>query len=197
MSDASRGATGDFDALRAAGAAGAGEPGIEHASAGEPSGGSLLAAVLAAVQSQVPQSAERERVLGARGLPASGVNKATARSLAGTWGFRVCFWFCADQGAPESGGDKKAPRHPRCVNRTYLHYAPAMCSTPRFVVLAQVHHPHISLSIDALGPWHRGRAASGKSGRIATVRTDARNLKTASAGGRQLHQLRRRRCRTS
>ena len=62
MSDASRGATGDFDALRAAGAAGAGEPGIEHASAGERSGRSLLAAVLAAVQSQVPQSAERERV---------------------------------------------------------------------------------------------------------------------------------------
>ena len=88
MSDASRGATGDLDALRAAGAAGAGEPGIEHASAGEPSGGSLLAAVLAAVQSQVPQSAERERVLGAGRLLVSGVTQATVRSLAGKWGVR-------------------------------------------------------------------------------------------------------------
>ena len=88
MTDARRGAGGYVDALRATGAAGAEEPGAEHAGAVEPSGDSLLSAVLAAVQSQVPQSAERDRVLGAGRLLASNVNKATVRSLAGTWGVR-------------------------------------------------------------------------------------------------------------
>ena len=88
MSDASRGTAGDVDALHATGAAGAGESSIEHAGAVEPSGDSLLSAVLRVVQSQVPQSAERERVLGAGRLLVSGVTQATVRSLAGKWGVR-------------------------------------------------------------------------------------------------------------
>ena len=88
MSDESRGTAGDVDASHATGAAGAEKPGAEHAGAVEPSEDALLSAVMAAVQSQVPQSAERESVLGAGRLLASGVNKATVRSLAGKWGVR-------------------------------------------------------------------------------------------------------------
>ena len=88
MSDESRGAAGDVDVSHATGAAGAEELGAEHVGAVEPGEDALLSAVLAAVQSQVPQSAERESVLGAGRLLASGVNKATVRSLAGKWGVR-------------------------------------------------------------------------------------------------------------
>ena len=68
--------------------AGAEEPGAEHAGAVEPRGDSQLSAVLTAVQSQVPQSVERDRVLGAGRLLASSANKATLRSLAGKWDVR-------------------------------------------------------------------------------------------------------------
>ena len=83
MSDTGRGKDGDFDALRAEEVAGAEELGAEHAGAAskepgagaeepvagavEPSGRPPLSAVLEAVQSQVPQSAERDRVLDAGG----------------------------------------------------------------------------------------------------------------------------------
>ena len=83
MSDTRRGADGDFDALRAEGVAGAEEP---VAGAVEPSGRPPLSAVLEAVQSQVPKSAERDRVLDAGRQLASGVNKKAVRSLAGKWG---------------------------------------------------------------------------------------------------------------
>ena len=101
MSDTRRGADGDFDALRAEGVAGAEEPGAEHGAASkgpgagveepvagavEPSGRPPLSAVLEAVQSQVPKSAERDRVLDAGRQLASGVNKKAVRSLAGKWG---------------------------------------------------------------------------------------------------------------
>ena len=83
---------------QAAGAAGAEEPGAEHgvASRGpgagveepvvgavEPSGRPPLSAVLEAAQSQVPTSAERDRVLDAGRHLASGPNKKVVRSLAG------------------------------------------------------------------------------------------------------------------
>ena len=90
MSDTPRGTDGDFDALRAEGVAGAEEPGAEHGAASkgpgagveepvagavEPSGRPPLSAVLEAVQSQVPKSAERDRVLDAGRHLASGANK--------------------------------------------------------------------------------------------------------------------------
>ena len=50
MTDTRRGTAGYVDVLRATGAAGAEEPGAEHAGAVEPSGDSLLSAVLAAAQ---------------------------------------------------------------------------------------------------------------------------------------------------
>ena len=77
-------------ALRAGGVAGAEEPGAEHGAASkgpgagveepvagavEPSGRPPLSAVLEAVQSQVPKSAERDRVLDAGRHLASGANR--------------------------------------------------------------------------------------------------------------------------
>ena len=83
-------------ALRAEGVVGAEEPGVEHGAASkgpgarvvEPSGRPPLSAVLAAVQSQVPKSAERDRVLDAGRHLASGANQKAARSLASKWGVR-------------------------------------------------------------------------------------------------------------
>ena len=100
MSDAYRGKDGPVDALRAEGVAGAEEPGVEHGAASkgpgagveepvagavEPNGCPPLSAVLEAVQSHVPKSAERDRVLDAGRHLAPGANKKVTRSLAGKW----------------------------------------------------------------------------------------------------------------
>ena len=90
MSDTRRGKHGDFDALRAEGVADAEGPGagVEEPVAGavEPSGRPPLFAVLEAVQSQVPQSAVRDRVLDAGRDLASTAKKKAA-------GERTC-WEC-------------------------------------------------------------------------------------------------------
>ena len=83
-------------ALRGGGVAGAAEPGAKHgavsespgagveepfAGAVEPSGRPPLSAVLEAVQSQVPTSTERDRVLDAGRHLASGANAFVGREI--------------------------------------------------------------------------------------------------------------------
>ena len=62
--------------------AGAGEPGSAAVER------TALSAVFETVQSQVPQSAERDRVLEALTHLASGANQKVVRSLASQWGAR-------------------------------------------------------------------------------------------------------------
>ena len=62
------------------------EAGKGGASTEEPSGHISFCAVLEAVQSQVPKSEERERVLDAGRHLASGTKQKVVRSLAGKWG---------------------------------------------------------------------------------------------------------------
>ena len=88
-------------ALRAGGVAGAEEPDAEHGAASkgpvagveervagavEPSGRPPLSDALAAIQTQVPTSAERDRVLDAGRRVSSAPNRKVVRPLAGNWG---------------------------------------------------------------------------------------------------------------
>ena len=89
MSKTRRGQDGGADDFCDEGVAGAEEPGDGGAEAvagaGESSGCPPLSAVLEALESQVPRSAERDKVLDAGRHMASGANQKVVRSLAGKW----------------------------------------------------------------------------------------------------------------